>query len=58
MINDALHKAREIESGIEAIRQRLITAENSGFTDMTVDEIWEEARQTERTVMDVINSTA
>ena len=36
---------REMESGIEAIRRRLIAAENSGFTDMTIDEIWEEARQ-------------
>lgn len=43
VVNDALRKVREMESGIEAIRRRLIAAENSGFTDMTVDEIWEEA---------------
>ena len=42
-VNDALRKAREMEKGIEAIRCRLIAAENSGFTDMTMDEIWEEA---------------
>ncbi len=45
VVNDALRKAREMESGIEAIRRRLMAAENSGFTDMTVDEIWEEARR-------------
>ena len=44
-VNDALRKAREMESGVEAIRRRLITAENIGFTDMTMDEIWEEARR-------------
>ena len=45
VVNDTLRKAREMESGIEAIRCRLIAAENSGFTDMTMDEIWEEARR-------------
>ncbi len=45
VVNDALRKAREMESGIEAIRRRLIVAENSGFTAMTMDEIWEEARR-------------
>ena len=45
VVNDALRKAREMESGIEAIRRHLMTAENSGFTDMTMDEIWEEARR-------------
>ena len=44
-VNDALRKVREMESGIDAIRARLIAAENSGFTDMTVDEIWKEARR-------------
>lgn len=43
-VNDALRKVREMESGIAAIRRRLIAAENSGFTDMTVDEIWEANR--------------
>lgn len=45
VVNDALRKAREMESGIEAIRRRLMAAESSGFTDMTMDEIWEEARR-------------
>lgn len=44
-VNDALRKVREMESGVEAIRRRLIAAENSGIADMTLDEIWEEARQ-------------
>ena len=44
-VNDALRKAREMEKGIEALRRRLIAAENSGIADMTLDEIWEEARQ-------------
>ena len=48
VVNDALRKAREMESGLEAIRRRLIAAENSGFTDMTIDEIWEEARQSDQ----------
>ena len=43
-VNDASRKARKMEKGIEAIRRRLIAAESSGFTDMTMDEIWEEAR--------------
>ena len=44
-VNDALRKVREMESGVEAIRARLIAAEKGGFTDMTVDEIWEESRR-------------
>ncbi len=44
VVNDALCKIREIE----AIRTRLIAAENGGFTDMTMDEIWEEARRNGR----------
>ena len=36
---------KTLQSGIESIRHRLIAAENSGFTEMTMDEIWEEARQ-------------
>ena len=36
---------KTLQSGIESIRHRLIAAENSGFTEMTMDEIWEETRQ-------------
>jgi len=35
----------ETPAEIAAIRAKLIEAEQSGFTDMTVDEIWEEARR-------------
>ncbi|MCY4211766.1 MAG: type II toxin-antitoxin system ParD family antitoxin [Gammaproteobacteria bacterium] len=45
VVNDALRKARDMENGVEAIRRRLMMAENSGFTDMTMDEIWAEARR-------------
>lgn len=41
---------RELEAPAEiaAIRAALIEGEKSGFTDRTVDEIWEEARQNHR----------
>lgn len=47
-LNEAILEVRvekTLQSGVEAIRHRLIVAENSGFTEMTLDEIWEEARQ-------------
>jgi len=44
-VNDALRKVREMENGIQAIRDKLIHAEKSGFTNMTIDEIWQEARR-------------
>lgn len=45
-VNDALRRAREIENGVEAIRAKLIRAEQRGFTDpATIDEIWEEAER-------------
>ena len=47
-LNEAISEVRvekTLQSGIEAIRHRLIAAENSGFTEMTMDEIWEETRQ-------------
>lgn len=46
-LNEARSEARvekTLQSGVEAIHHRLIAAENSGFTEMTMDEIWEEAR--------------
>ncbi len=41
---------RELETPgeIEAIRAALIEGEKSGFSDRSVDEIWEEARQSHR----------
>lgn len=45
-VNDALRRAREIESGVETIRAKLIQSEQRGFTDpATIDEIWEEAER-------------
>lgn len=47
-LNEAVSEVRverTLQSGVEAIRHRLNAAENSGFTEMTMDEIWEETRQ-------------
>lgn len=41
VVNDLIRKAREIE----AIRTRLIHAEQSGFTDLGRDEILKEAKE-------------
>ncbi len=38
-VNDALRRVRDLESGIEDIRARLIKAEQSGFTAKTAEEI-------------------
>jgi len=38
-VNDALRRAREMETGIAAIRARLIQAEQSGFSDKTPEQI-------------------
>lgn len=38
-VNDALRRVREIESGVDHIRARLIQAEQGGFTTMTRDDI-------------------
>ena len=35
----------ETPTEIRAIRAKLAEAERSGFTNMTIDEIWEEARR-------------
>ena len=39
VVNDLIRKARAQESEIEWIRAKLIKAEQSGFTEMTPDEI-------------------
>ncbi len=44
-VNDALRRAREIESGVEEIRAKLIRAEQRGFTDMTPDQILEGSKK-------------
>ncbi len=48
-VNDAVRRAREIESGVEAIRAKLIRAEQRGFTDMTPDQILEQSKKELRT---------
>ena len=45
VINDLIRRARRESQGeIEAIRAALIEGEQSGMTDMSVEEIWQEAR--------------
>ena len=39
VVNDALRKVREMETGIEAIRAALIKGEKSGISDRTPDDI-------------------
>jgi antitoxin ParD1/3/4 len=39
VVNDALRKVREMESGIEAIRSALIKGEESGLSTRTPDDI-------------------
>ncbi len=48
VVNDLVRRAREKESEIEAIRAKLIQAENSGFTNMTAEEIRAEAQNLSR----------
>lgn len=43
-VNDALRRAREMESGLEEIRAKLISAELSGFTDMSSRQILEQSK--------------
>lgn len=45
LIRERQMREQETPAEIEAIRAKLIEAEKSGFSDMTVDQIWEEARQ-------------
>ena len=44
LIRERQLREQETPAQIEAIRAKLIEAEQSGFTDKSVDEIWEEAR--------------
>lgn len=44
-VNDALRRAREIENGVEEIREKLIRAEQRGFTDLTPDQILERSKK-------------
>ncbi|MCP4044564.1 MAG: type II toxin-antitoxin system ParD family antitoxin [Gammaproteobacteria bacterium] len=45
LIRERQMREQETPAEIEAIRAALIAGEESGFTDQTVSEIWEEARK-------------
>ena len=45
LIRERQMREQESPAQIEAIRAALIEGEQSGFTDRSVDEIWEDARR-------------
>ncbi len=45
LIRERQLQEQQSAAEIEIIRQKLIAAEQAGFTDQSVDEIWDEARQ-------------
>ena len=45
LIRERQMRQQEFPAQIEAIRAALIEGEQSGFTDRSVDEIWEDARR-------------
>lgn len=45
LIRERQMREQETTDEIKAIRKKLIEAEKSGFTESSIDEIWEEARQ-------------
>lgn len=48
LIRERQLREQESTAEIETIRAALIEGERSGFSDRTVDEIWDEARQRHR----------
>ena len=48
LIRERQVRDQETPAEIEAIRAALVEGERSGFSDRSVDEIWEEARQRHR----------
>lgn len=48
LIRERQIREQESTTEIEAIRAALIEGEQSGFSDRSVDEIWQEARQRHR----------
>ena len=48
LIRERQIREQESNAEIEAIRAALIKGEQSGFSDRSVDEIWQEARQRHR----------
>lgn len=49
LIRERQLRDQETPAEIEAIRAALVEGEESGFSDRSVDEIWEDARQRHRT---------
>ena len=49
LIRERQLRDQETPAEIEAIRAALVEGEQSGFSDRSVDEIWEDARQRHRT---------
>lgn len=49
LIRERQLQQQESPQEIAAIRAKLLDAERSGFTDQTVDQIWESARRDSRT---------
>ncbi len=45
LIRERQIREQETPAEIEAIRKALIEGEQSGFSDLSVEEIWEEARK-------------
>lgn len=50
LIRERQLREKETPAEIEAIRAALIQGEQSGFSDRSVDEIWEDARQRYRSL--------
>lgn len=48
LIRERQLRDQESQAEIEAIRAALIEGERSGFSDRSVDEIWEDARRSHR----------
>ena len=48
LIRERQIREQETPAEIEAIRAALIKGEKSGFSDQSVDQIWEDARQSHR----------
>ncbi len=48
LIRERQTREQETPAEIKAIRAALIEGEKSGFSDLSVDEIWQEARQRHR----------
>ncbi|MEM1151516.1 MAG: type II toxin-antitoxin system ParD family antitoxin [Pseudomonadota bacterium] len=44
-VNDALRRVREIENGVDAIRAKLIAAEQRGFSGKTPEQILERSKE-------------